>query len=87
MGCNVCPKLGSGFGGSEGGCEHLRCKASGGVGTLAPGAHRVEGGFWVIDDKFEASRLERGEVVGRNEADDLEDDIGGGVEAGHLMGG
>ena len=54
--------------------------------TLAPGTHRIEGGSLVVDDEFEASGLEKGEVVSRDEADDLEDDIGGGVEAGHLGG-
>lgn len=54
------------------------------MGTLAPGAHRVEGGFGVADYELEASGLEKGEVVGRDEADDLKDDVGGGVEAGHL---
>lgn len=51
---------------------------------MAPRAHYVEGGFWVVDDKFQTSGLEKGEVVSREKADNLEDDIGGGVETGHF---
>lgn len=56
------------------------------MGTFAPGAHRIEGGFGVVGDELEASGLEKGEVVGGDEADDLEDDVGGRVQAGHLGG-
>lgn len=56
------------------------------MSVLAPGTHGGEGGLRVVNDKFYARGVEKSEGMVGDEADDLEDDIGGGVEAGHLKG-
>lgn len=83
---DVGEKAGGGLlGGSVGG-EDGRGEAGGGVGGAAPLGHAVEAGGGDVDGGGVAGRVEGFEGRRGDLAVDLEDLVGGGVEAGHLVG-
>jgi len=55
------------------------------MGVDAPLGHVVEDGVGVVDDDFEADGFEDAELVVRDEAADLEDAVGVGIKASHLL--
>ena len=73
-------RLWAGCGRSDAGGE-----ASLTMGFLAPWAHGSEGALGMVHDELQAGRLNEREVCGGNETDDLENDVGRGIEACHLQ--
>lgn len=81
---NVGEELVGGGGGGSGRGAHGGREARAPVRVDAPLIHRVEGGVRDMDDRFKSLGLDEIELRVRDEAADLEDLVGVGVETCHL---